>query len=101
MFLTPPFIDQGQHDRTPVTTKHEKRLYTNPLFAVSLRLFSREAIAQVCAVCSPPKRGGVLRRGVLSVKGVFANDQPSISYRLMPSPQTPGSPWTLSPFRPL
>jgi hypothetical protein len=25
----------GQHDRTPVTTKHEKRLYFNPLFAVS------------------------------------------------------------------
>jgi hypothetical protein len=25
----------GQHDRTPVTTKHEKRLYANLLFAVS------------------------------------------------------------------
>jgi hypothetical protein len=35
----------GQHDRTPVTTNHEKRLCANPLFAVSLRLFSREAIA--------------------------------------------------------
>jgi hypothetical protein len=29
----------GQHDRTPVTTKHEKRLYANPLFAVSYGSF--------------------------------------------------------------
>jgi hypothetical protein len=29
----------GQHDRTPVTTKHEKRLYAHPLFAVSYDSF--------------------------------------------------------------
>jgi hypothetical protein len=29
----------GQHDRTPVTTKHEKSLYANPLFAVSYSSF--------------------------------------------------------------
>jgi hypothetical protein len=29
----------GQHDRTPVTTKHEKRLYANPLFAVNYGSF--------------------------------------------------------------
>jgi len=29
----------GQHDRTPVTTKHEKRLCANPLFAVSYGSF--------------------------------------------------------------
>jgi hypothetical protein len=37
----------GQHDRTPVTTKHEKKVYANHLFGVSLRLFSREAITLV------------------------------------------------------
>jgi hypothetical protein len=30
---------KGQHHRTPVTTKHEKRLYANPLFAVSYGSF--------------------------------------------------------------
>ncbi len=34
-----PSSKSGQHDRTPVTTKHEKRLYANPLFAVSCRSF--------------------------------------------------------------
>ena len=29
----------GQHDRTPVTTKHEKRIYANLLFAVSYGSF--------------------------------------------------------------
>jgi hypothetical protein len=29
----------GQHDRSPVTTKHEKRLYANSLFAVSYGSF--------------------------------------------------------------
>lgn len=37
--------NQGEHDRTPVTTKHEKRHYANPLFRSELLLFSREAIS--------------------------------------------------------
>jgi hypothetical protein len=32
-------MKSGQHDRTPVTTKHEKRLYANRLFAVSYGSF--------------------------------------------------------------
>jgi hypothetical protein len=40
----PQMTLSGQHDRTPVTTKHEKRLYANPLL---LRLFSREAISLI------------------------------------------------------
>jgi hypothetical protein len=32
-------LQSGQHDRTPVTTKHEKRLYANPLFAASYGSF--------------------------------------------------------------
>jgi hypothetical protein len=32
-------MKSGQHDRTPVTTKHEKKLYANSLFAVSYGSF--------------------------------------------------------------
>jgi hypothetical protein len=32
-------MKSGQHDRTPVTTKHEKSFYANPLFAVSYDSF--------------------------------------------------------------
>ena len=40
-------LQSGQHDRTPVTTKHEKRLYATPPVCSELRLFSREAIALI------------------------------------------------------
>jgi hypothetical protein len=35
----PQLSRTGQHDRTPVTTKHEKRFYAKPLFAVSYGSF--------------------------------------------------------------
>jgi hypothetical protein len=44
-------MKSGQHDRTPVTTKHEKRLYANPV-CTELRLFSREAISLIEGVLS-------------------------------------------------
>jgi hypothetical protein len=37
--MYPQLTKPGQHDQTPVTTKHEKRLYANPLFAVSYGSF--------------------------------------------------------------
>jgi hypothetical protein len=40
-----------------------KRGFIPTSFCSELQLFSREAIAQVCAVCSAPKVQFVLRRG--------------------------------------
>jgi|SRR5579863_2357330 hypothetical protein len=40
------YCNQGQHDRTPVTTKHEKRLYANHLFAISYGSF-QGSLAQI------------------------------------------------------
>src|SRR5580693_8901068 len=41
MVIPSQLSKSGKHDRTPVTTKHEKRLYANPLFAVSYSSFQR------------------------------------------------------------
>ena len=52
----------GQHDRNPVTTKHEKRLYANSLFAVSYGSFQGRPIALI--------------EGVLSVIAMFRQRPP-------------------------
>ena len=39
--LTGRQLQPGQHDQNPVTTKHEKRVYANFLFAVSYGSFQR------------------------------------------------------------
>jgi hypothetical protein len=50
----------GQHDRTPVTTKHEKRLYANPLFAVSYASFQGR-----------PLHSSAQRKAMMSVIAIF------------------------------
>jgi hypothetical protein len=46
----------GQHDRNPVTTKHEKRFHANHLFAVSYGSLSREALALKTSLADPAHR---------------------------------------------
>src|SRR5271154_4484957 len=51
----------GQHDRTPVTTKHEKRLYANPLFAMSYGSFQGRPLRQTGGVQSAQERAAQRR----------------------------------------